>query len=329
MEYLMFPTKSCFISQTEGVDRQGNTLSYSYSHHGNKANDLCPSDGKLYAPCKIECIEHAMRPDGNGGTCGYISVFKSVNPVICADGTESIVTLFCLHGGENVDTCKSTPLRVGDVFEQNQHFYTHGGDDGYDANGNKKKDFEYHVHFNVKKGLYTGIIANPWYSLDGDSFISDIFFRTADTVLTWNNTKAYCTDYELTLLIEFDPSNKTDGLYEENGKLYYVANGQLVTGWKSVANNDYYFGEAGYAITNSWAMKQGNWCYLGNDGKKVVNNWIEDPLESDNWYHVDTNGNMETRLKQYTLPNSSDSTIYWFYFNPYKTDENYTNFLKR
>ncbi len=300
MEYLMFPTSYCDISQTAGVDRNHQVILTSYSHFGNKANDIIPKNGKFYAPCRIQCVFHARLPDGLGGMCAYISIFNSVYQVRCADGSETAVTLLCLHGGKNVKTAKDHVLRVGDTFQQHEYFYTMGTDNGIDSKGNAIT-IGAHIHFQVQKGHDNHVVIRyNYYTLPYDCFIEDVFFSN-NTVIHWiGDLKKWCFPYVLTSLMMFDPIGKADGWYELYGERYYVKNEKILTGWQFLPkeNNssilyDFFFSGRGVMQTNSWVNGKDAWYYVGKDGRMVMDEWINDPLLSSSWYHVDAKGKMQ------------------------------------
>ena len=58
---------------------------------------------------------------------------------------------------------------------------------------------------------------------------------------------------------------KTIGWVEENGKKYYLANAQLMTGWRKIDNKQYYFNEDGTMATG-WITIDGKSYFLKEDG---------------------------------------------------------------
>lgn len=57
----------------------------------------------------------------------------------------------------------------------------------------------------------------------------------------------------------------TGGLVEDNGKKYYLANGQLMTGWRQIGDKQYYFNEDGTMATG-WITLDGKSYFLREDG---------------------------------------------------------------
>lgn len=60
--------------------------------------------------------------------------------------------------------------------------------------------------------------------------------------------------------------------------------GKMVTGWLTLGENWYFFGNSGAMIKSDWRQDGGYWFYLGTDGAMVRNAWI------DNQYYVGADG---------------------------------------
>ena len=59
MQTSLFPTRSAAVTQTAGIDRNNIALT-TFSHQENRANDICPTDGKFYAPFDMHCVMHEL-----------------------------------------------------------------------------------------------------------------------------------------------------------------------------------------------------------------------------------------------------------------------------
>ncbi|WP_307993593.1 hypothetical protein [uncultured Clostridium sp.] len=80
----------------------------------------------------------------------------------------------------------------------------------------------------------------------------------------------------------------------ENGKWKYYKDGQAITGWQKLAdeNNDwYYFDSNGYMLTG-WIKNQGYWYYMnekpGDNFGKMVIGWLK---YNNNWYYLTESNN--------------------------------------
>lgn len=70
-----------------------------------------------------------------------------------------------------------------------------------------------------------------------------------------------------------------------DGKEYaFDMDGKMVTGWLTLGQNWYYFGDTGAMIRGDWRQDGGLWFYLGEDGAMMKNAWI------DNQYYVGADG---------------------------------------
>ena len=56
-----------------------------------------------------------------------------------------------------------------------------------------------------------------------------------------------------------------DGWVENDGKKYYLANAQLMTGWRQIGDKQYYFNEDGTMATG-WITLNGKSYFLREDG---------------------------------------------------------------
>ena len=118
-----------------------------------------------------------------------------------------------------------------------------------------------------------------------------------------------------------------DGSYTKNNfevikgqTFYFDSNGYMVTGWKQLGSNWYYFNGSGIMVQNNWTgnyyfdgdgkMVRDRWIgnyYVGSDGCMVTNRWIGNYYVGSNglmvtgwqcisgqWYYFDSNGIYQT-----------------------------------
>lgn len=127
----------------------------SFSHKGTLCIDFVGTTAKYpyYAPCDCEAV---YRQDSSA-----IIVWKSNNPVMCADGQIRSIVWTCFHE-EPITHSVGTKLQKGD-------FMGRTGIGGF-VTGD-------HLHFNVIEGdSYTGFVQKPDYALAGNELhIYDVF----------------------------------------------------------------------------------------------------------------------------------------------------------
>lgn len=83
------------------------------------------------------------------------------------------------------------------------------------------------------------------------------------------------------------PSADYTGLVKYNGNRYYFIDGKLVTGWRLVNNNMYYFDRSTYEATTGWMDQGSQSYYFFSDGKMAINTTI---TIGENRYTFDKNG---------------------------------------
>jgi hypothetical protein len=166
MQLAKFPMDVINISQGENG---------TYSHNGTYCIDFLGKTDvyPYYAPCDCECIK---RDDSSA----YL-VWKSSNPVMCADGQIRSITWDCFH-----DT---NPLyNVGDKLTKGQ-IMGHSG-----IGGNVTGD---HFHFNVIQGsTYNGFTYKPDPALSGvELHIYDVFAVNGVEIVNGLNYAWKTSDY--------------------------------------------------------------------------------------------------------------------------------------
>ena len=221
MQTSLFPTRSAAVTQTAGIDRNNIALT-TFSHQENRANDICPTDGKFYAPFDMHCVMHESKIHRDGSISPYMSVFVSDNVVMTPVGNHK-VTFFCTHGGKKIVTDKGVEVKKGASFKQGDHFYTQGREDGKDNDGNLI-EFGPHIHIDARLGDnfidmdLTKIKQN--YYLEGDLPIEDIFYNNG-TKLDFENS-IYVRKFTLI------NSGQWNGWIAYGSEWYYYENGVKV-----------------------------------------------------------------------------------------------------
>ena len=129
----LFPLENMRI--TQGVNGE-------YSHIGKLALDLSTRGvwDLAYAPFDCKVVGRSTRFNAVS--------FKSVAPVICADGVERVVVLTLLHDNDISD------LVLAKSFAQGDKIYDEGG-----AGADGSKVYASHIHLEVKDG--NGVKLNP------------------------------------------------------------------------------------------------------------------------------------------------------------------------
>lgn len=313
MQDSLFPTQSAKVNQTPGVDRDNNPLP-TFSHAENRAIDICPTDGRFYAPFDMTCVFHQRKPGFNGQSSPVMSVFISDNVVQTPVGNYK-VTFFCTHGGEDIDTAVGK-LKKDNHYTQGQHFYTQGNDGGLDENGDQIF-IEVHIHFAARLGdTFTDMdvtekVGN--YYLKGDLPVEDIFFDD-NTEFKWNNAP-WCIKFTL------KQSGQWNGWIADGSEWYYYKNGvkasgwlktsdgtfyldpnngnAMLTGWFKEGSSNYYFnpkaGEAGHqekyvggVMLTGWQWIDEHW-YLFGEGGVMQTGWVWSAAW-EGWYYLYTSG---------------------------------------
>ena len=122
------------------------------------------------------------------------------------------------------------------------------------------------------------------------------------------------------------------GLFELNGKLYYSVNDKLMSGWREIQGNNYYFGDEYYALTGvqkigpeqyeytfdengvlvkgAWVNKDGKIGYYWA-GKRVYRRFFD--IEGKTYY-FNYSGNMVTGLCHIETGSNSGEAI-WYLFD--------------
>lgn len=297
MQTSLFPTKSVTITQTAGIDRNNNAL-FTTSHQENRANDLCPADGKLYAPFDMKCVMQKNITHSDGSVSPYMAVFVSDEEVLTPSG-RSKVTIFCTHGGGTINTAAGI-LKVDSSFKQGDHFYTQGTDGGKDAEGN---DIEYgaHVHIDVRLGGdFTALDLTPVYKryyLSGDAPIEDVFYDNETTL----NFKPFLDVREFSLV----KSGEWNGWIADGDNWYFYENGNKFSGWLQNPENSgiwYYLDPNNdCAMATGWRLIDNLYYYFNPKdgasnhiaglagGQMVRSHWV---ASGTNWYYVKESGIM-------------------------------------
>ena len=282
MQTSLFPTKAAKVTQTAGIDRKGNPID-TFSHGENRAIDICPTDGKFYAPFNMTCKYHQRENGYNGAKVAIMSVFVS-DEVVATPTGNSRVTLVCMHGGD------CGPY-VGCKYRQGEHFYTQGDDGGLDAN-NRPLVMPIHIHMDVRKGSnfesmdLTPTIQN--YYLAGDLPVEDIFYNNS-TVLTWGSGSD-CVPFTLKTA-----GSQQEGWIQEGTIWYFYKNGVKVKGWMSEGGAWYYLDYTTGAMKTGWAADGSKWYYLNPANGHMVTGWFWDAGNAA-WYYLNPNngGAMQT-----------------------------------
>lgn len=134
----LFPLENMRI--TQGVND-------SYSHKNSLAIDLNTRGvfDKCYAPFDCKVVSKKTKHNE--------VLFESLKPVLCADGTKSIVVLKLLHDNNISD------IKLGQVFKQGDKIYDEGG-----TGANGTIVYATHIHLSVSKTKYDSKV--DWFSVD-------------------------------------------------------------------------------------------------------------------------------------------------------------------
>lgn len=147
----------------------------SFSHLGTLCIDFVGTSDKYpyYAPCDCECI---ARLDSDAGM-----IWKSTNPVMCADGNIRSITWNCMHEDPLV-------FPVGKKVKKGE-LMGHTGIGGF-VTGD-------HLHFNVIEGSeYNGFVEKPHYALAGTELhIYDVFAVNGVTIVDGGGYPWTTSDY--------------------------------------------------------------------------------------------------------------------------------------
>ena len=111
----------------------------------------------------------------------------------------------------------------------------------------------------------------------------------------------------------FEPGGKmaTGWKKVERNWYYFEPGGEMATGWKKIEGNWYYF-EPGGEMATGWKKAGGNWYYLETGGK-MATGWKK---VGGNWYYFEPGGEMATGWKKvgrnwYYLENGGEMTTGW------------------
>ena len=181
MQYVKFPMSVLRITQGYGLDADGVSTATSggtYTHTGSYALDLGGTNTGaeyLYAPCDVEVVRHYK------GGAGYNAVwYKTVAPVMCADGQQRELIFMLLHANDS--TITELGITVGKQFKQGEAFYKEGTGGGVAT----------HVHLEVGLGPFTGTgwaesnyigdyDGNKVWIINNKLIPSEIFYLTNET----------------------------------------------------------------------------------------------------------------------------------------------------
>lgn len=147
-----------------------------YSHKGIMANDVrginVGERYPYYAPCDLKCLK--VYPDSGQ------SMWQSINPVRCANGKVTIVTVMIAHS--NSQDCK-----VGQVIKQGEQ---------WDNMGNKGNATGVHCHIQTEQGSDTTWYKNKYgiYQFNNEVDLDDMYFVDNTNILNgmggnWKTTK--------------------------------------------------------------------------------------------------------------------------------------------
>ncbi len=98
----------------------------------------------------------------------------------------------------------------------------------------------------------------------------------------------YESEADSVKVIEFEEVNTeiTDGWISENGKEYYIKNGEKIVGFCRIDGSDYYFAANG-AVKSGWYTIDGVRMYFSPDTYKRQFGWLE---YNENMFYLDENG---------------------------------------
>lgn len=225
----------------------------SMSHQYYRAMDIVPpklegeKHGLAYAPFDCRCVLHQLKGDA------WMTVFESLNPVFCADGTYSKVTFLMVHGGYSILIEKDgsttlTQLQERDIIRQGGLMY-HSGTDG---------NVGEHIHINAKKGTYDTTDFDNNFSLEKQydmptlsgniestyAFINDcnvekIFFVQESDNITYNNAGVPYQPYIDWVI--YDLHSSTNGWVQKNNTWYYIQNTVPKKGWFQDTSGSWYY----------------------------------------------------------------------------------------
>ena len=84
-----------------------------------------------------------------------------------------------------------------------------------------------------------------------------------------------------------EEEERIEGWIQKDDSKYYYEDGEMVTDWKKVEGNWYYF-EPGGEMATGWKKVGGNWYYL-NIGGKMLTDWQQ---VDGKWYYLNSGGAM-------------------------------------
>lgn len=168
-----------------------------YSHKGIMANDVrginVGERYPYYAPCDLKCLK--VYPDSGQ------SMWQSINPVRCANGKITIVTVMIAHS--NSQDCK-----VGQVIKQGSQ---------WDNMGDKGNATGVHCHIQTEQGNDTAWYKNKYgiYQFNNEVDLDDMYFVDNTNILygmggNWKTTKDVPVEVE----------NPSGGVFETLQDMY-------------------------------------------------------------------------------------------------------------
>lgn len=270
-----------------GVEKEFNAV----SHKGYRATDITiSSENKLYAPCKVKCIHHRYISEFG---C-VISLFETVNEVLCADNQTRKMTFMLCHGGKANGVISTIPSE-GTTYLKGSHIYQMGTDGGVPV----------HIHMDILEG-----------TVSDENGVFDI------TQFNDSIVQILQPDYNYIQVNAFDPTQSLNF-----GDVFFVTKSLSFTesygvkdewqsdiffeyygfsGWQIFLDRDYYFENE--IMKKGWLSWQGAWFYLDYTTGVMKTGWAAD---GNKWYYLNpTNGHMITGWFW------DDEKVAWYYLNP-------------
>jgi len=135
-------------------------------------------------------------------------------------------------------------------------------------------------------------IVNPWHKHDAeltvlnkdvtcttDGYANRTYCETCKSVIDWGTiTPATGHDYKISggyVACDCGEVLKQSGNYEADGKLYYIVNGKLSTGWITDGTTYYYFNPSDYAALTDGTYRIGGYNHTFDaDGVLTAGQWV-------------------------------------------------------